>query len=192
LEPTDAGFDASVLSEFRTRLIAGAAEYLLFDTLLQWCHERQLVKASGRQRTDSTHILAAVRALNRIEVVGETMAARPQQSRHCGSRVVAHREPPDWQDHHARRAEDDRLPATQAARATLALTIGKDGWRLLSAIDHSADGAALPKIHAALQQRGLLPDTHIVDTGFLDAARLVESQDLYGVDLLGPTRQDYH
>jgi transposase len=73
LELTDPGFDASVLSEFRSRLLAGSAEYLLFDTLLSWCRDRQLVKARGRQRTDSTHILAAVRALNRIEVVGDTM-----------------------------------------------------------------------------------------------------------------------
>src|ERR687888_833563 len=73
LELADPGFDASVLSEFRTRLIAGAAEYLLFDMLLTWCRECHLIKARGRQRTDSTPILAAVRALNRIEVVGETM-----------------------------------------------------------------------------------------------------------------------
>jgi transposase len=56
----------------------------------------------------------------------------------------------------------------------------------------TADGTAMPKIHAALQQRGALPGTPIVDAGFLDAARLVESQDFDGVDLLGPTRQDYH
>ena len=73
LERTDPGFDASVLSEFRTRLIAGAAAYLLFDTWLTWCRDRPLVTAGGRQRTDATHLLAAVRALNRIEVVGETL-----------------------------------------------------------------------------------------------------------------------
>jgi transposase len=55
-----------------------------------------------------------------------------------------------------------------------------------------ADGAVTSKIHAALQQRDLLPGTHIVDTGFLDADLLVESRDDYGVDLLGPTRLDYH
>ena len=73
LELTDPGFDASVLIKCRSCLIAGAAEYLLFETLLTWCRSRQLVKARGRQRTDSTHILAAVRALNRIEVVGEAV-----------------------------------------------------------------------------------------------------------------------
>jgi transposase len=58
LELTDAGFDASVLSEFRTRLLAGDGEYLLFDTLLTWCCDRQLVKAGGRQRTDHRRLLA--------------------------------------------------------------------------------------------------------------------------------------
>lgn len=56
----------------------------------------------------------------------------------------------------------------------------------------TADGAATPKIHAALQPRGVWPGTPIVDTGFLDAALLVESQDHYEIDLLGPTRLDYH
>jgi transposase len=59
-------------------------------------------------------------------------------------------------------------------------------------IGPAADGAATPKIHEALQQRGLLPRTHIVNIGFLDAELLVESQAHYGVDWLGPTRLDYH
>jgi transposase len=284
LELTDPGFDASVLSEFRGRLIAGAAESLLFDMLLTWCRSRQLVKARGRQRTDSTHILAAVRALNRIEVVGETMRHTLNTLAIVAPewlRAVSH---PDWQDRYTRRAEDDRLPTTQAARAALTLTIGNDGWQLLSAVDHpdtppwlhevpavamlrrvwlqnywwdgtqlqwreadsippaarfisspydseahyarkhttqwvgykvhitetceddlphlithidttpgpTADGATTPKIHAALEQQDLLPGTHIVDTGFLDADLLAQSWDNYGVDLLGPTRLDYH
>jgi Transposase DDE domain len=56
----------------------------------------------------------------------------------------------------------------------------------------TADGAATPQIHAALEQRGLLPGTHMVDTGFLDADLLVDSRHDYGVDLLGPTRLDDH
>jgi transposase len=73
LELTDPGFDASVLSEFRTRLITGAVEHLLLDTLLTQLQERGLLKGRGTQRTDSTHILAAIRTLNRLELVGETM-----------------------------------------------------------------------------------------------------------------------
>jgi transposase len=56
----------------------------------------------------------------------------------------------------------------------------------------TADGAATPKSHAALQRRGLLPGTHIVDAGFPDADLFAQSRDAYGVDLLGPTRLDHH
>jgi transposase len=56
----------------------------------------------------------------------------------------------------------------------------------------AAEGSATPIIHAALQQRGLLPRTRIVDPGVLDAELLGESQAHYGVDLLGPTRLDDH
>jgi transposase len=191
---------------------------------------------------------------------------------------------PAWLDRDARRAEDDRLPSPQSARAALTLTIGHDGWRLLAAIDHAdappwlrevpavallrrvwlqnywgdgtqlhwreadnmppaapcisspddaeahyarkhttqwvgckvhltetcdddlphlltnvettmgpaADGATTPTIHAALEQRNLRPGTHLVETGFLDADLLVQSRDDSGVELLGPTRLDYH
>ena len=70
---TATGFDASVLSEFRARLVAGGAEYHLLDLLLECCKTAGLVKARGKARTDSTHVLAATRALNRLETVGETM-----------------------------------------------------------------------------------------------------------------------
>jgi transposase len=136
LELADPGFDASVLSEFRTRLIAGAAESLLFDTLLTWCRNRQLVKARGRQRTDSTHILGAVRALNRIEVVGETMRYALNTLAVVAPEWLRAVSPPEWWDRYTRRAEDDRLPTTQTARAALALAIGNDGRRLLAAVDH--------------------------------------------------------
>jgi transposase len=135
LELTDPGFDASVLSECRGRLIAGAAEYLLFDTWLTWCRNRQRVKARGRQRTDATHILVTVRALNRIEVVGETMRHALNTRAMVAPDGLRAVRPTEWRDHYVRRAEDDRLPTTHAARAALALTLGNDGWRLLSAVD---------------------------------------------------------
>src|SRR5215204_4772329 len=75
LELTDPGFDFSVLSEFRARLLEGGAEQMLLERMLERFGERGWVKARGRQRTDSTHVLAAVRVLNRLECVGETMRA---------------------------------------------------------------------------------------------------------------------
>jgi transposase len=148
LELTDPGFDASVLSEFRGRLIAGAAESLLFEMLLTWCRSRQLVKARGRQRTNSTHILAAVRALNHLEVVGETMRHALNTLAIVPPEWLRAASSPDWRDRYARRAEADRLPTTQAARAALALIIGQDGWRLLAAIDHPDAPAWLREVPA--------------------------------------------
>jgi len=65
LELTDPGFDHTVLSEFRTRLISGSADQRLLETFLGMCRERKFLKTRGRQRTDSTHVVAAIRALNR-------------------------------------------------------------------------------------------------------------------------------
>src|SRR6187200_371650 len=67
LELTDPGFDFSVLCEFRARLIAGGLEQSLLEAMLTRYRERGLLKARGWQRTDSTHVLAAVRKLNRLE-----------------------------------------------------------------------------------------------------------------------------
>jgi transposase len=101
-----------------------------------------------QRQTNSTHILAAVRALNRLEVVGDTLrhalntlaVVAPEWRR-----AVSH---PDWRDRYARRAEDDRLPSTPPARATLTLTIGNDGWRLLAAIDHAEAPSWLHEVPA--------------------------------------------
>ena len=75
LELTDPGFDHTVLSEFRSRLVNGQAQRQLLDTLLDQIRGLGLIRQRGRQRTDSTHVLAAVRTLNRLERVGETMRA---------------------------------------------------------------------------------------------------------------------
>jgi len=73
LELTDPGFDHTVLSEFRARLVEGNAEQRLLDLLLVRCRVARWLKAHGRQRTDSTHVLAKIRALNRTLCVGQTM-----------------------------------------------------------------------------------------------------------------------
>src|SRR3712207_2947319 len=75
LELADAGFDHSVLCEFRARLLDGGAAERLLARMLDAAHEAGLLKARGRQRTDSTHVLAAVRALNRLELLAETLRA---------------------------------------------------------------------------------------------------------------------
>ena len=134
MELTDRGFDGSVLSEFRSRLLDGAAETLLLDRLLAWCRERKLLHARGQQRTDFTHVLAAVRALNRIELVGETMRHALNSLAVAVPDWIEEISQPAWVERYARRAEDLRLPAGEAAREALARTIGIDGVRILTAL----------------------------------------------------------
>lgn len=75
LEPADPGFDHTVLSEFRSRVVGHGLEQKVLDLLLARLVERGLLAAGGKQRTDSTHIIAAVRDLNRPEMAGESVRA---------------------------------------------------------------------------------------------------------------------
>jgi transposase len=134
LELDDPGFDASVLCEFRQRLEEGGAERLLFDTLLERFRGRRLVKARGVQRTDSTHVLAAVRLLNRLESVGETVRhALNTLATVAPEWVVAHSRP-EWVPRYERRFEEQRLPVGEKAREALAEVIGGDGFAILEAV----------------------------------------------------------
>jgi transposase len=79
LELTDAGFDFSVLSEFRQRLVEQAAGERLLNEVLRQFKAKGWIKTRGQQRTDATHVLAAVRELSRLENVGETLRAALNQ-----------------------------------------------------------------------------------------------------------------
>lgn len=59
LELTDPGFDHTVLTEFRARLIAGGHEHVLLDKMLTRLRDQGLLRLRGKQRTDATHVLAA-------------------------------------------------------------------------------------------------------------------------------------
>jgi transposase len=134
LELDDPGFDYSILCEFRGRLLAGGVEHKLFDRVLDALQERKLVKARTRQRTDSTHVVAAVRDLNRLERVVETLRATLNVLATVAPDWVRAQIPGEWVDRYARRAEDYRLPAEASARERLADQVGTDGDRLLAAL----------------------------------------------------------
>ncbi|MDQ4074978.1 MAG: transposase [Chloroflexota bacterium] len=134
LELTDPSFDASVLSEFRTRLLGGEAEALLFGTMLDLLRDKGLLKARGRARTDSTHVLAASRTLNRLEKVGETMRQALDVLATVAPTWLQSCVPHDWYDRYARRFEAFRLRTGRTEREELALQIGADGFRLWEAL----------------------------------------------------------
>ena len=284
LDLSDPGFDASVLVEFRNRLLANNEESLLFDVLLTRLREHGYLKMRGQQRTDSTHVLAKVRSLNRVEGVGETFRAALNSLAVVAPEWLKEQWQDEWIERYEHRIEDYRLPNGKQAREAYAVLIGKDGARLLDAafaqtaptwlrevpaietlrrvwVQHfyweagelfwrelsnappagssinspydpealyaqkrdmswigykvhvtetcdddaphllthiettpapQADDEAIASIHQALAAHALLPEKHVVDTGYVDAKELVTSQQQYGVDLFGPTREDYH
>src|SRR6266571_8864897 len=284
LELSDPGFDSSVLSEFRQRLLTNEQELLVFDLFLTQLRDRGYLKMRGQQRTDSTHVLAKIRSLNRVEGVGETFRAVLNSLAVVAPEWLKEQWREEWIERYEHRVEDYRLPEGKQAREAYAIVIGKDGAQLLDALyadaaplwlreipavqtlrrvwvqnfyweegelhwrdlsnapaagvlinspydpealfaqkretrwvgykvhltetcdDDSphvithvettpapqADDEAIPHIHEALATHELLPQQHLVDTGYVDAQELVNSRQDHDVDLFGPTRQDYH
>jgi transposase len=141
LELTDPGFHFSVLTEFRARLVVGNAEHLLLDRMLERFKTRGLVKARGKQRTDSTHVLAAVHDLHLLELVGEALRATLDDLAAAVPNWLRTVAPPAWFKRYARRIEEYRLPRGREAREALALEIGADGFLLLAALDAPATPA---------------------------------------------------
>ncbi len=282
LELTDPGFDASVLCEFRQRLLEENTEQYTLQPLLELAKKQGWLKARGKQRTDSTHVLGAIRTLNRLETVGETIRATLNVLATIAPEWLAAQAPEEWVDRYEKRCEAYRLPKGKAERKQYAEVIGADGFRLLSALysetapswlrevpmvqvlrqvwvqqyyapdgsvqwrgeedlppcavqihspyDAEArfstkreimwagykvhltetcdeelphlithvettvattyDGAMTETIHEALAAKGLLPEEHIVDSGYLDAEVLASAEQHQQVMLIGPVAQD--
>lgn len=141
LELNDSGFDDSILSEFRARLIEGGAEYQLLHRLLERAKERGWLNGRGRQRTDSTHVLASIRVLNRLELVGETLRAALNELANLAGDWLSSWAPTEWLERYAMRFDQIRLPKKDNERQALIERIGIDGHRLFSAV--YADGAPM-------------------------------------------------
>ena len=162
---TDPGFDHTVLSEFRTRLVEGGAELLLLDTLLQRLQEQGLIKTRGRQRTDSTHVLAVVRGLNRLERVGETLRAALNEVATVAPEWLQAVVPPHWYERYGRRIENYRLPKTEAARLALAAEIGADGQQLLGMLNAATEQPELAQMPAVRVLRQVWAAQYVAEDG---------------------------
>src|SRR5215212_4734116 len=149
LELTDPGFDHSVLCEFRARLLEGSAEERLLRKLLEVCQARGLLQARGRQRTDATHVLASIRVLNRLELLGETLRAALNELATMAPDWLRGVAPRAWYERYVRRVEDGRLPRAAAEREAYARAVGEDGFALLDHLDRpetAAELRGLPKV----------------------------------------------
>src|SRR6266487_3216612 len=109
LELTDSGFDFSVLCEFRQRLIEHEAEHRLFTLLVAKLSEQGYIKKRGIQRTDSTHVLAAVHLFHRAELLGETLRAALNEVASQDPDWLRQWVPADWFERYSRRVELWRL-----------------------------------------------------------------------------------
>jgi transposase len=130
----DSGFDHSVLCEFRERLLTGGAERRLLEKLLETLRVHKLVKARGRARTDSMDVVAAIRMMNRLERVIETLRAALNTLATVVPAWVQATVPVTWLDRYALRAEDARFPQQEAERTAYAEMVGCDGYALFAAL----------------------------------------------------------
>ena len=144
----DPGFDASVLSEFRSRLVKGGAEGLLFDRLLVLCREQGFLTQHGRQRTDSTHVLGAVRTLTRLACAIETLRTALDALAVAAPDWLRAHADKTWAERYERRGGDVHIPKGEAARRAFAETVGRDGEALLSAVAAPGTPAWLREVPA--------------------------------------------
>ncbi len=149
LDLADPGFDRSVLCEFRGRLLGNEAVGRLLARVLDAAREDGLLKARGRQRTDSTHVLAAIRTLNRVELVAETLRAALNDIATVTPDWLRALALPEWHERYDRRVEDMRLPEVGPKRDAFIGQVGADGFHLLDALARTEtppEAAALPVV----------------------------------------------
>jgi transposase len=132
LDLHDPGFDFTLLHDFRCRLLAHEAAQRLLDTFLSTCKAQGWLKARGTQRTDSTHVLAAIRTLHRLECVLEAMHDALNQLSDVVPAWVRQHVPPVWYTRDGLRSDQTRLPKDASTREALARPVGADGYQLLA------------------------------------------------------------
>jgi len=132
------GFDYSILSDFRQRLLAAQAHDLILDPILQLCRERGWLKARGKQRTDATAVLARVRALSSLESVGESLRAALNALAQRDPAWLAEHLNPEWVERYVHRFELARFPKAETQRQLLRQQVGQDVAQLLACIDEES------------------------------------------------------
>jgi transposase len=139
LELAAASFDYLILSVFRDQLL---------DAMLTRFRELRLLRGRGQQRTDSTHVSAAVRLLNRLELVGETLRHGLEVLTEAAPTWLVQQITEDWFDRHSHRFEQFRSPKGQDERQALAESIGAAGYHLLGAVYADDAPAAMRQLAA--------------------------------------------
>lgn len=150
---SDEGFDESVLSEFRQRLVARGAQRRLFDALLERLKGEGLLKGRGLQRTDSLSIIGAVRELNRLELVMETMRLALEAIAELSKEWLKANTLHSWIQSYGEWTQAERLvkesgPAGKAQTQRLLIKTGEDGFALLEALGREETPRQLKELEA--------------------------------------------
>ncbi|MGW3108447.1 IS1182 family transposase [Streptomyces sp. NPDC001100] len=130
----DPGFDHSVLCEFRERMARDDRADGLLALMVDRLAAAGLVKRHGRMRTDSTHVLGAVRKLNRVELVTETLRTALEELANANEEWLAPLVTVGWAERYGRPVHYDRLPRSKEKLAAHVLQVGEDGMSLLRAV----------------------------------------------------------
>lgn len=146
LELTDSGFDFTVLSKFRKRLQTNEASHRLFDELLKVCQARQLIRKRGQARTDSTHVLAKVRALNRLGSQIETMRLALNTIATKDAEWLKEWIPKVWYERYSKRFESFRIPKDKKEVEALMTAVAEDGFTLLTKLYESTSPYGLAEL----------------------------------------------
>jgi transposase len=144
---TYTGFDYSVLSEFRDRLLAHEAEGRVFDHLVREFRAWGLITERGRQRTDSIAMLTKVRRLSRLELVVETLRVAVGAMLNADRAWSKHNIPPSWEALYGERFVMQRH--SREEWAAYDQQVGPDGQWLLARLveaDVPAVIQALPEV----------------------------------------------
>ncbi len=138
LELTDPGFDFTLLHDFRQRLLLHDGAQSLLDTLLETCKTRGWIKTRGKQRTDSTYVVASIRRLYYLECMQEAMRYALNQLSEAMPQWVQGWARLEWYERYGPRADLFRIPKETSKRNALALVIGADGYELLDKLSEDA------------------------------------------------------
>lgn len=134
LEYDDPGFDYSILSRFRDRLVERNTEHILLDALVEATRKAGLIKERGKVRTDATHVLANVRELSRLELVGETLRYALNEIAKVAPEWLKALAPDDWYQRYAKRFEEEPYRHRRKQGPGYSSRVGRDGFLLMHAV----------------------------------------------------------
>ncbi|MGK4585995.1 IS1182 family transposase [Kitasatospora sp. HPMI-4] len=137
MELDDPGFHHSVLADFRERLVLDDRADRLLDLALARLKEAGLVRERTTQRTDSTHVLAAVRELTRLELVTEAVRAALEEVARTASHLLTGLVDEEWGRRYGRPVRLGKNPTRPKTRI---ITAGDDACRLLEHLHRHGPG----------------------------------------------------